>query len=164
MCDNRGGYRIFQGGGGGGGRWGGGGLDPRYEKPGGGGGGGFCPLQARREKRGVLSASGPMRKAGGTVRFRHDTKSGGGGGGVAAYMSERSEGTLYERGDCNPQTPPPPPVSRKYGAMHGAALRMLTIPFSLIIRPLFPSFLHHHCLQILYATNFLIENVFYLLV
>ena len=36
--------------------------------------------------------------------------------------------------------------------------------FSLIIRPLFPSFLHHHCLQILYATNFLIENVFYLLV
>ena len=29
---------------------------------------------------------------------------------------------------------------------------------------LFPSFLHHHCLQILYATNFLIENVFYLLV
>ena len=39
-----------------------------------------------------------------------------------------------------------------------------TIPFSLIIRPLFPSFLHHHCLQILYATNFLIENVFYLLV
>ena len=35
-----------------------------------------------------------------------------------------------------------------------------TITFSLIIRPLFPSFLHHHCLQILYATNFLIENVF----
>ena len=39
-----------------------------------------------------------------------------------------------------------------------------TIPFSLYIRPLFPSFLHHPCLQILYATNFLIENVFYLLV
>ena len=38
------------------------------------------------------------------------------------------------------------------------------IPFSLIIRSLFPSFLHHHYLQILYATNFLIENVFYLLV
>ena len=35
-----------------------------------------------------------------------------------------------------------------------------TITFSLIIRPLFPSFLHHHCLQILYATNILIENVF----
>ena len=32
--------------------------------------------------------------------------------------------------------------------------------FSLIIQPLFPSFLHHYCLQILYTTNFLIENVF----
>ena len=29
-----------------------------------------------------------------------------------------------------------------------------------IVDPLFPSFLHHHCLQILYTTNFLRENVF----
>ena len=28
------------------------------------------------------------------------------------------------------------------------------------LNPLFPSFLHHHCLQILYTTNFLRENVF----
>ena len=31
------------------------------------------------------------------------------------------------------------------------------------LNPLFPSFLHHHCLQILYTTNFLRENVFYIL-
>ena len=35
-----------------------------------------------------------------------------------------------------------------------------TISFFLIIQPLFPCFLHHYCLQILYTTNFLIENVF----
>ena len=35
------------------------------------------------------------------------------------------------------------------------------ISFSLIIRPLFPSFLHHHCIQILYMPP---KNVFYLLV
>ena len=29
-----------------------------------------------------------------------------------------------------------------------------------IVDPLFPSFLHHHCVQILYTTNFLRENVF----
>ena len=33
----------------------------------------------------------------------------------------------------------------------------------IIVAPLFPSFLHHHCLQILYTTNFLRENVFYIL-
>ena len=31
------------------------------------------------------------------------------------------------------------------------------------LNPLFPFFLHHHCLQILYTTNFLRENVFYIL-
>ena len=35
----------------------------------------------------------------------------------------------------------------------------MTITFSLIDRPS-PCFLHHYCLQILYTTNFLIENVF----
>ena len=35
--------------------------------------------------------------------------------------------------------------------------------FRIIVDPLFPSFLHHHCLQILYTTNFLRENVFYIL-
>ena len=36
----------------------------------------------------------------------------------------------------------------------------------IIVSPLnllFPFFLHHHCLQILYNTNFLRENVFYIL-
>ena len=36
----------------------------------------------------------------------------------------------------------------------------------IIVSPLnllFPFFLHHHCLQILYNTNFLRENVFYTL-
>ena len=33
---------------------------------------------------------------------------------------------------------------------------MLNI-YSLIVRPLFPCFLHHYCLQILYTTNFLTE-------
>ena len=31
------------------------------------------------------------------------------------------------------------------------------------LNPLFPYFLHHHCFQILYTTNFLRENVFYIL-
>ena len=31
------------------------------------------------------------------------------------------------------------------------------------LNPLFPFFLQHHCLQILYTTNFLRENVFYIL-
>ena len=30
------------------------------------------------------------------------------------------------------------------------------------LNPLFSFFLHHHCLQILYTTNFLRENVFYI--
>ena len=37
----------------------------------------------------------------------------------------------------------------------------------IIVSPLnhlFPFFLHHHCLQILYTTNFLRENVFLYLV
>ena len=59
---------------GGGGGGGGGAVRFRPDtKSGEGGGGGCCPLQARYKKRGegVLSASGPIRKAGG----------GGGGGG-----------------------------------------------------------------------------------
>ena len=32
--------------------------------------------------------------------------------------------------------------------------------FRIIVDPLFPSILQHHCLQILYTTNFLRENVF----
>ena len=39
-----------------------------------------------------------------------------------------------------------------------------TMTFSLCYRTLFSCFLHHHCLQILYPTNFLVEKVFYLLV
>ena len=49
-----------------------------------------------------------------------------------------------------------------------AILRVLNIKdydiFPYYYRPLFPCFLHHHCLQILYLTNFLIGKVFYLLV
>ena len=37
------------------------------------------------------------------------------------------------------------------------ALSVLNILF-LINRILFPCFLHHYCLQILYTTNFLIQN------
>ena len=40
----------------------------------------------------------------------------------------------------------------------------LTISFFLIIQPLFPCFLHHYCLQIIYTTNFLKENVYLLVV
>ena len=35
-----------------------------------------------------------------------------------------------------------------------------TITFSLLIRSLFPWFLHHYCPKILYISNFLIENFF----
>ena len=80
---------------------------------GGGGGGGCCLLQARYEKRG-----------GGTVHLRPDTKSGGGGGVLSGasgpiqkagkgegLFSRRGGVTIYERGGCNPQTPPPHPGS-----------------------------------------------------
>ena len=80
---------------------------------------------------GVLSALDPTRKAGGggATRFRPDTKStgrggGGGGGGLSGasgpiqkagkgegLFSRRGGVTIYERGGCNPQTPPPPPGS-----------------------------------------------------
>ena len=52
----------------------------------------------------VLSASGPIQKAGG----------GGGGGGL---LRRRGGGTLYERGGCNPQ-PPPTPVSTSVQGIH----------------------------------------------
>ena len=107
-------------------------LQAQYEKRRGGGGGGWCPFKARYKKRGegVLSASGPIRKAEGrgggvAVHLRPDTKSGGGGGGGRVLLSGASgtiqntgkgEGlfsrrggvTIYERGDniCNPQNPP----------------------------------------------------------
>ena len=42
---------------------------------------------------------------GGAVRIRPDTKSEGGGRGL---LSGRGRGTLYERGDCNPQDLFPP--------------------------------------------------------
>ena len=72
---------------GGGGRGGGGGGE----------GGGCCPFKARYEKRrgcgGVLSsASGQIQKA-------------GKGEGL---FSRRGGVTIYERGGCNPQNPPPP--------------------------------------------------------
>ena len=41
-----------------------------------------------------------------------------------------------------------------------AGLNIGLFRFSLSFNPCFPSFLHHYCLQILYTTNFLIENVF----
>ena len=61
-------------------------------KSGGGGWGGGCPFKARYEKRGGASASGPIQKA-------------GKGKGL---FCRRGGVTIYERGGCNPQTPPPP--------------------------------------------------------
>ena len=81
---------------------------------GGGGGGGsgvvcFRP-DTKSGREGLLSASGLIQKAGGgggrcCTLQAYDTKSGGGGGGL---LTGRGEGTLYERGDCNP-----PPVSAR---------------------------------------------------
>ena len=67
-----------------------------------------------------------IRKAGGGGGCWPDTKSGGGGGGVAVLsgasgpiqkagkgeglFSRRGGVTIYERGGCNPQTPPPPRI------------------------------------------------------
>ena len=61
----------------------------RYEKRG-------CPFKARYEKRGGGSASGPIQKA-------------GKGEGL---FSRRGGITIYERGGCNPQNPPPGSASR----------------------------------------------------
>ena len=41
---------------------------------------------------------------------------------------------------------------------------VLNIGFLSHLTTLFPSFLHHHCLQFLYSTNFLIRECFSLLV
>ena len=78
--------------------------------------------KAAGEGGGVLPASGPIRKAGGgegAVHLRPDTKSGGGEGVLSGasgpiQKAEKGEGlfsrrggvTIYERGGCNPQTPP----------------------------------------------------------
>ena len=52
-------------------------------------------------------------------------------------------------------------ISLKHYIVHVCA-KHRTIKFFLIIQP---CFLHHYCFQILYTTNFLIENVFiYLLI
>ena len=48
----------------------------------------------------VLSASGPIQKAGGGL------------------LRRRGGGTLYERGGCNPQPPPPTPVSTSVQDIH----------------------------------------------
>ena len=52
-----------------------------------------------------------------------------------------------------------PIFSNFVGVCHSCA-KYRTCTFSLIVRPLFPCFLHHYCLQVLYATNFLKENGF----
>ena len=39
----------------------------------------------------------------------------------------------------------------------------ILIRYYFISNPLFPSFLHHHCHQILYTSSFLREDVFYVL-
>ena len=101
-------------------------LDPTREAGGGGGvlprpdtksGGGCCPLQARYEKRGGGGGGGGV---GGAVHLRPDTKSERGGGGLSGasgpiqkagkgegLFSRRGGVTIYERGGCNPQNPPP---------------------------------------------------------
>ena len=102
-------FETVAGGGGGGGGTGAGtriqdfpkgaGVETRDTKCEGGGGGDR-----------VLSASGPIRKAGGwggggccPLQVRYE-KRGRGGGGV---LNRRGGGTLNERGGCNPLTPPP---------------------------------------------------------
>ena len=102
------------------GEWGGGGgggaarFRPDTKSEGGGGGGAVC---FRPDTKNV---GGP---GGAAVHLRPDTKSvgGEGGGGCCPVLqarykkrggelfSRRGGGTLYERGGCNPQTPPPPP-------------------------------------------------------
>ena len=80
------------------------------QKAGGGGGGAG----------GVLSASGPIQKAGGggggggggevlssALGPIQKVKAGKGGAGGGEF-SRKGGGTLYERGGCNPQNPPPP--------------------------------------------------------
>ena len=68
---------------------------------GGGGGGGGVGVGGL----GVLSASGPIRKAqeGGTVRIRPDTKSGG------CCIAEEGEEPYMKGGVATPKHPPPPP-------------------------------------------------------
>ena len=97
---------------------------PNTKSAGGGGGGGGGAVRFRPNTKsgmggGVLHASGPIRKAGGggTVRFRPDTKSGGvlssasgpiqKAGKGEGLFSTRGGVTIYERGGCNLQTPPP---------------------------------------------------------
>ena len=64
----------------------------------------------------------------------------------------RKQGTSI-KGKCN---------SLIYSTLHvlDVYAKYRTITFSFLIIPLFPSFLRHYCLLILYATNQHIENVF----
>ena len=102
----RGGYRVFQKGG----------LRPAMRNAGGGGGGGGAVRFRPDTKSG----------GGGAVHLRPDTKSEVGGGGVLSgasgpiqkagkgegLFSRRGGVTIYERGGCNPQTPPlDPPLA-----------------------------------------------------
>ena len=47
--------------------------------------------------------------------------------------------------------------------MYYKSAKYRTLKFRTIVDPLFPYFLNHHCLQILYTTNFLRENAFCIL-
>ena len=101
-------------------------LDTKYRGGGGGWGGGGVlsasgPIQKAGEGGGVLSASVPLRKAGGggggggvfaVRRFRPDTKSGGGGGCLAEEGADR--GPYMKGGVATPKPPPPldPPLHR----------------------------------------------------
>ena len=78
---------------------------------------------------------GPIRKAGGTSASGPIPKAGKGEG----LFSRRGGVTIYERGGCNPQTPPPPPGSASHterldNEFNDAAFRyilmdVLIIPF-----------------------------------
>ena len=54
-------------------------------------------------------------------------------------------------------------LAHKHSMCYKRAAKYRTMTFSLTITdPCFLCFLHHHCLQILHPTNFLMEKVFYL--
>ena len=60
----------------------------------------------------------------------------------------------YQKGKCNS-----PIIAHKQHMSYKCA-KCRTTTFSLLIRPCFLAFYTTNCLQILYTTNFLVENVF----
>ena len=66
---------------------------------------------------------------------------------------------------CSAHCTPPLPTVRLH--VSRSTVSCATIEYDSKVAQYIPQYayiLHHHCLQILYATNFLIENAFYLLV